>query len=186
VPDITLPAAVSLAPGHTRTVRIDSLFDATPYLGKRFTLTYASDHPVYSGMFQSDRFDGVSTDVAVAASSDITFGEGFMDPARAGTEVFETVAVNLVVRYTDGYELTISRTVAAGRTTFIDLHTLEEIRVQGLENHRYYYSMEVSSSCCVVSQLTHLDTNLGRIGNAAGGFSTMGIESGTPTMLDSI
>ncbi len=193
--DISLPGALTLQPGHSGSVRLDSsVLDISAYLGQRFTVRWTASRPVFGGMSQTDAFDGVSTAVAVAGATRLNFAEGFMDPARAGTEVFETVAVynpsaqdaavSLVVRYTDGFVLSIDRTAAGTHTLLIDLHTLEEIRQQGLENHRYFYSMQVVADRPVAAQLSHLDTNLGRPGNAAGGFSTLGAPVGELTRLD--
>ncbi len=199
--DVHLPAALTLAPGRSGTVRLDSsVFDVTPYLGQRFTVTYTSSHPVFAGMSQSDRFDGVSTGVAVQASMNSQFGEGFMDPARAGTEVFETVAVynpftasahpgaqdahiTLTFRYTDGFVVSVDRTIGGGDTAFVDLNAMPEILAQGTDNHRYFYSTQVTSDVPVVAQLTHLDTNLGRPGNRAGDFSTLGTTFGDSPSL---
>lgn len=200
IADVSLSAILTLQPGRSGSVRLDSpVLDIAQYRGQRFTVRFTSTAPVFSGMVQSDDFDGTSTAVGVSAATDSQFGEGFMDPARAGTEVFETVAVynpsgssaaavNLIFRYTDGAVVTVARTVTAGGTLFLDLHTLQEILDQGNLNHRYFYSIDVLSDVAVVTQLTHLDTNLGLAGHRAGGFSTLGAPMsafgplpGTPT-----
>lgn len=175
-------------------VSIDlSTLEALPD-GGRYTLVIRSDNGVAAQHLRFNDEDAAATRPASQAATLTVFGEGFMDPGRAGLNVFETLSifnpnssllgaqdadatVTVLFRYTDGFTLTLEYTVAAGRSLHIDIHDLEEVLDQGRWEQRYFYGIEVSSTKPVVAQLEHFDLTLGTA-NAAGGFGALGVLMG--------
>src|SRR5205814_389680 len=63
--------------------------------GERFSIRYsaAANVPVYAHASHSGMTDAVSNPFAIEAARAFNFAEGFMDPARANVNVFETVSL---------------------------------------------------------------------------------------------
>lgn len=162
--------------------------------GGRFSMVIRSDNGVVAQHLRLNTEDAAATRPAALASDRWVFGEGFMDPSRAGVNVFETLSlfnpaaaelggdgaeavVTLLFRYSDGFALELAYTLAAGRSLHLDLDGLEEVLDQGWEEQRYFYGLEIVSSVPVVAQLEHFDLTLGTA-DAAGGFGTLGVVVG--------
>jgi peptidyl-prolyl cis-trans isomerase B (cyclophilin B) len=162
--------------------------------GGRYSLVIRSDRGVAAQHLRLNTEDAAGTRPAVAAATRWVFGEGFMDPARAGVNVFETLSifnpaaaelegdgadaeVSVLFRYTDGFVLELTYTLAAGRSLHLDVDDIEDVLDQGWEQRRYFYGLEIVSSVPVVAQLEHFDLTLGT-SVAAGGFGTLGIPMG--------
>lgn len=162
--------------------------------GGRFSMVIRSDRGVAAHHLRLNPEDAAATRTAIAASTRWAFGEGFMDPARASVNVFETLSlfnpaaaemggdgseaeVTVLFRYSDGYALEMTYTLAAGRSLHLDLDSLDEVLDQGWQEKRYFYGLEVVSSVPIVAQLEHFDLTLGTA-NAAGGFGTLGVPVG--------
>ncbi|MBL8765210.1 MAG: peptidylprolyl isomerase [Phycisphaerae bacterium] len=158
--------------------------------GTRVSIRYESNAKIYADTIHYENQDGLGTFVPTTAAKSWHFADGFMDNARAGTNVIETVSVFnpfqsksldvvFTFRYTDGFTLT--RTVAlAGQDRFdFDLHTYQPILDQGAKNKRFYYSIEVSAASEFVAMMRHTDITGG------GGFATIGSPFGTTTALNS-
>lgn len=192
--DMHVPNALTLAANSRGTVDLASLVgDLTPYLGKRFSVHYTSNLPVHAGMSRNEMSDGVSSATGVAAGREFLFAEGFMDPARAGIDVYESIAaynpgvdqdatVTIRIMYTDGYACEIQRVIAGGATGYVDLHAEDMVLKEGMENRRYFYAISVTSDLPVVVQMDHLDLTLGGR-SPSGGFSTLGTAIGELTPL---
>jgi cyclophilin family peptidyl-prolyl cis-trans isomerase len=176
--------------------------------GKSYTVRYSSGSSrVYAEAIHRERGDEVASPLAYTAATRHDFAEGFMDPARAGNDVFETLSIynpqitvlggsglaaNITVRFlytspgTDPAVI-VSKTysVNAGRRVDIDVHTLQEILDQGTNNNRFFYSIEVISDTPVVAQFRHYDLTLGNL-QPSGGFATLGSQRGTVVALNNL
>lgn len=176
--------------------------------GKSYTLRYSSGSSrVYAEAIHRERGDEVASPLAYTAATRHDFAEGFMDPARAGDDLFETLtiynpqiaalggsglAANITVRFlftSPGSDAAVvvnkTYTVNAGRRVDIDVHTLQEILDQGTNNNRFFYSMEVISDTPVVAQFRHYDLTLGNL-QPSGGFATLGSQRGTIVALNNL
>ena len=177
--------------------------------GRRYTIRYHTNSgvEVHAGWLHSQGFpgianaDAISNPFAYSASTTWRFAEGFMDPARAGVDVFETISVynpnsffftgqNSAVlvtfnfRYADGHTVTETREVGAGRRLDLDLHNLRSILDEGNNNQRFFYSIEVVSDLPIIAQMWHFDLTLGDR-QPSGGFATLGMP-GTLVRLDAL
>ncbi|HYE02506.1 MAG TPA: peptidylprolyl isomerase [Phycisphaerales bacterium] len=199
--DQLIPAALIIPPNSRGTFDFDTV--ASVQDGRRFSARYSSGStPVFAHATHSQFGDDVSNPVGTQAATLWDFAEGFMDPARAGVDVRETVSVfnphfsafgvpsqtapsTLRVFYTDGFVMDIHFTLAAGQRRDIDLHANTEILNQGSLNGRFFYSLEVISQIPVVAQMWHYDLTLGGL-QPSGGFGTLGTPFGTVVRLDNL
>lgn len=204
--DIARPAALIIPPNSRGTFNVA----ATPGLGdRRYSVRFDSNTAVYATWLHSHVFgtvpsnrDHTSNPVSDIAATRWRFAEGFMDPARAGQDVFETISVynpnsmffagqnttanvTFTFRYTDGFTVTETRQVAGGKRVDLDVHTLNSILQQGTNNGRYFFWIEVSSDVPVVAQMWHFDLTLGGL-QPSGGFATLGTAGGTIVRLDAL
>jgi hypothetical protein len=147
--------------------------------------------------------DVVSNPFAIEAARAFNFAEGFMDPARAGINVFETVSlynpnstfftgnpgvtanVTFTFLYTDGFSFSHTATIEGGGRLDLDMQTFQPILDQGTQNGRFFYSVRVDSDIPITAQMFHYDLTLGGL-QASGGFSTLGMPVGPTTRLDSL
>lgn len=208
---LRLAAAAIVQPQRRATINLSNF----PQLadGRRYSVTYdtlPAGALIYAGWHHRQSFAGIANadDIAAPlgerAATIWNFAEGFMDPARAGVDVFETVSVynphyaqifgatttpaNVTVRlrYGDSFILTLpSVQVAGGGRVDFDLHAIQAVLNQGTQNQRYFYSIEVTSDIAVVAQMRHFDLTLGGA-SPSGGFSTLGEAFGTITRLDAL
>lgn len=205
--DIERPAGLIIPPNSRGTFNVAT----TPGLGdSRYSVRYFTNTAVYATWLHSQIFptvpsnrDNVSNPVSDIAATRWRFAEGFMDPARAGQDVFETISVynpnsefftggpntaanvTFTFRYTDGFAVTETRQVAAGKRLDLDVHTLDSIIEQGTNNNRFFFWIEVSSDVPVVAQMWHFDLTLGGL-QPSGGFATLGTAGGTIVRLDAL
>lgn len=174
--------------------------------GRTFSLRYSSNTAIFmhsrnEALFGDDG-DGVSHPVATTASTDLLFAEGFMDPARAGDDVIETLSlynpnslfftgqdsdaeVAIQFLYGDGFVVTINRTIAGGARLDLDLHTLQEVLDQGNNNQRFFYSIRVTADLPMIAQFWHFDLTLGNL-QPSGGFGTLGSPLSTAVDLSAL
>lgn len=207
-PDLELPARLLIAPGLRKALDLSTIPQIATD-GSEFTLIFHSTAPVYAQSTHVDFTDNanftddVSDPVATRAGTRFHYAEGFMDPVRAGVNVFElvsvfnpnsaffnvaseqTAVVTLTFRYTDGFAFNKVYSVEPGRRLAVDLHALPEILEQGTANQRFFYSMEVSSNVNVVSEMWHFDLTLGGL-SPSGGFATLGTPVGATIPLDNL
>ncbi len=196
---VVSPPELVLAPSRRASFDPSSL----PALaGRSYTLRYSSGStPIYAEVAHRERGDELASPLAYSAATRHDFAEGFIDPARAGNDLFETLTVfnpqitaiggtgdtaNIILRfmYTDGFIVTREFTVAPGRRVDTDVHTLAEILAQGA-NERFFFSVEVVADMPVVAQFRHYDLTLGNL-QPSGGFATVGTQRGTIVALNNL
>ncbi len=190
-------AAAVIIPARSReTYDVESIIGLQDPDG--FSVLYSSNNEVYAHSLHTDRFvingdpisDTVGTPVALSAATEILFAEGFIDPARAGDDVLETitiynpnntffgsanttVTVDVNILYSDGFVLTESRTIGANERVDLEMHNLTSVLNQGTNNGRFFYSVQIVASAPVVAQMIHYDLTLGAL-QPSGGFATFG------------
>ncbi|MGE3107746.1 MAG: hypothetical protein AB7G11_12150 [Phycisphaerales bacterium] len=171
-----------------------------------YTLVYNASGPVHVSYF-GRRFEQIGGAVPVLAGTEQHFAEGFSDPSRTqGTNanLFEslhlfnpfgeplgipsqTADIRITFRYTDGFELSLERTVGGGVASWLNVGDLPEIRQQAEENRRFYYSIRVQSDVPIVAQLHHLDQGTNPANSAFGGaFVLPGFALGPTTRLEDL
>lgn len=198
--DLTIsPPGLVLAPNRRASFDPSSI---SALAGRSYTVRYSSGSTrIYAEAAHRERGDELASPLAYSAATRHDFAEGFMDPARAGNDLFETLSVfnpqipaiggtgdtaNVTLRflYTDGFIVTRDFTVAAGRRVDTDVHSLAEILAQGA-NSRFFFSVEVVSDVPVVAQFRHYDLTLGNL-QPSGGFATLGTQRGTIVALNNL
>jgi hypothetical protein len=155
---------------------------------------YRSDVPIYASFEVTRSEGGYGGPVPVVAGTDFHFADGFTDPSRTQSNSLEELVhifnpnaasfgrtaadanVTLTFRFTDGFTMTVNRTVASGTMARIDVTALPELIEQATMHHRFYYAVELSSDVSVIAQMLHTDVTLGGSGLArmGGGFITDG------------
>jgi cyclophilin family peptidyl-prolyl cis-trans isomerase len=203
--DIERPAAMIIPANSRQTFNMANIAQVAD--GRRYSIRINSNAAIHAGWLHSQAFPGISNRDAVSnpisnsASTAWRFAEGFMDPGRAGVDIFETLAVynpnslfftgenttanvTFRFRYGDGFTVTETRQVTAGRRLDIDVHALQSVLNEGLNNERFFYTVEIESDIPVVAQMWHFDLTLGAL-QPSGGFSTLG-SPGTLVRLDSL
>jgi cyclophilin family peptidyl-prolyl cis-trans isomerase len=195
-PDFTITSAPTLIPAGARASF--QLPDADALRNKSYSLIYTSGSaPVYASVVHIEHGDVASNAFAYTAATVHDFAEGFMDSARAGHDVFETLAfynpgsffgnnqgaASVTVRFlfTDGFVLTQDVALAADGRSQLDLHTFQPLLAQNA-NGRFYYSLQVVSDVPIVAMMRHYDLTLGDL-QPSGGDSTIGTQRGTVTTL---
>lgn len=161
-----------------------------------FTLVYRSDVPIHASFEVTRHEGGYGGAVPVVAGTDFHYADGFTDPSRTQSNQLEELvhlfnpnsagfgrdaqdaAVTLTFRFADGFTMTLGRTVASGTMDRIDITAIPELMEQATMNHRYFYSIEISSDVPILAQMLHVDTSLGGSGGVVvpigGGFITDG------------
>lgn len=207
---LSLPASLIVAPQRRGTFDFSGVAQLAD--GRRYSIRYdilPGSAQVYAGWVHKQSFPGISNaddianPVGVVAATKWEFAEGFMDPARAGRDVFENISIynphilafgatvtpaNVTIRllYGDSFVLSLPEVqIAAGGRIDLDLHAIQAVLNQGTQNQRYFYSIEVVSDVVVVAQMRHFDLTLGGA-SPSGGFATLGAPSGSITRLDSL
>lgn len=202
-PDLTItPPALILQPNRRGFFDPGGNSTGGILTGKSYTVRYsAGAAKVFAEATHTERGDELANPFAYNAATRTDFAEGFMDPARAGDDLFETVSVynpqiaglggsgdpsTVTIRfmYTDGFVVSKTFTVDAGKRLDVDTHTLQDVLDQGA-NNRFFYSIEVVSSLPVVAMMRHYDLTLGDL-QPSGGFSTLGIQRGTIVALNNL
>jgi hypothetical protein len=204
------PAAVTITLRFNQNAADDQITSASvpagrlgslrlPHTGP-YTVIMSSDAPIVANNTRFEFTRSTGATASSVAGMHWHFGEGFMDPGRAGTDVFEVLgvfnpnstllgaterdaSVTIRFRYTDGFVLTLTRTVPAGERLQLNLHELPEILDQGRNNNRFFYATEVASDVNVVAEMWHFDLSLGG-STPAGGFSALGTAIGPTVRLD--
>jgi len=163
-------------------------------VGDVFTLVYRSDAPIF-GSYEVTRSEGgYGGSVPVVAGTDFHYADGFFDPARTQSNSLEEIVhifnpnaagfgrthqsaqVLFTVRYADGFTLSFPRTMDAGVMLSFNISSIPFLIDQARLNHRYYYSLEITSDVPIIAQMLHTDVTLGNQGTArlGGGFITDG------------
>lgn len=202
-PDLTItPPELILQPGRRGSFDPGGNSTVGALTGKSYTVRYSSGAAkVYAESAHTQRGDELANPFAYNAATRTDFAEGFMDPARAGDDLFETISVynpqiaglggsgdassvTLRFMYTDGFVVSKTFTVDAGERLDVETDTLQDILDQGA-NNRFFYSIEVVSTLPVVAMMRHWDLTLGDL-QPSGGFSTLGIQRGTIVALNNL
>lgn len=204
--DLELPVSLLIPPRSRDTFD----FATVPQIadGRRYSVRFQSSADVYASWLHGQVFPGISNRDAVSMPlSDVAatawrFAEGFIDPNRAGVDVFETISVfnpnfdaftgapdatanvTFTFRYHDGFAVTETRSVGPGERVDLDVQTLQSILAQGA-NQRFFFWIEVTSNIPVVAQMWHFDLTLGGL-QPSGGFATLGTPTGTVVRLDAL
>jgi hypothetical protein len=130
------------------------------------------------------RGDSVGTSVAVSTAATWAFADGFLDRDTAGTVGFETISVynpgvgaqTATVRFlfTDGFTITRTVQIEAGRTANLDLHLDQELIGHSQLN---FFSTIVTGEAPLIASMTHWDLFQG------GGWATLGTPIGATNLL---
>ncbi|MBX3358342.1 MAG: peptidylprolyl isomerase [Phycisphaeraceae bacterium] len=212
--DLQIPAAVIVQPQSRGSYNFGVQSPILANRGA-YTVRYsAGSAKVYGGWVHTQFFPTVPTNVDAAsnpispiAATSWAFGEGFMDGTgtdpRAGRDLFETISVynpnsvfftgantpvtvNLALRYSDGFVLNLDPVVVnGGRRYDYVMNSIQAVLDQGINNGRFYYSIEVTANLPVVVQMRHFDLTLGGL-QPSGGFATMGVPGGTIVRLEQL
>ncbi|MFN7021992.1 MAG: peptidylprolyl isomerase [Phycisphaerales bacterium] len=196
-PQITVsPAGLILSPGRRATY---NLADIGNLAGKSFSVRYsAGTVAVYAQSTHRENGDETAAPYAVTAAARHEYGEGFLDDARAGVDLFERFAVynpnitalgateqeaNVTFRflYTDGFVQTFDFVVLAGARLDFVVHTNSTLLAQARDNGRYFFTVEIVSDAPVVAMMNHYDLTLGNA-QPSGGFSTIGTQRNTVSL----
>lgn len=201
-PDFTItPSALLIQPGTRSSF---TLPDVSALQGKRYTVLYsAGAQRVFVSTRHIENNDIATNPFSYTAATRHDFAEGFMNAQRAGVDLFEQIAIynpgqffgitdtaatDVTVRFlfTDGFVVSLTRSIARDRTLFIDLANPADefsiaLRAQNA-NNRFFFSVEVVSTDPVVAQFRHYDLTLGNL-QPSGGDSTIGTQRGTVTVL---
>jgi cyclophilin family peptidyl-prolyl cis-trans isomerase len=199
-PDFTITSAPSvIQPGSRSSF---TLPDVSALQGKYFSILYTSSQPIFATTLHVEHNDLAANAFSYTAALHHDFAEGFMDGARAGTDLFENLGIfnpngsffgasqpqpaNITVRFlfSDGFVLARDFTIAADANLFIDLSTYAPLLAQNA-NNRYFYSLDVVSDVPVVAMMRHYDTSLGGL-QASGGDSSNGTQRGQITALNAL
>lgn len=193
------PPALDLAGGGRVSYAIE---DSDALRGKTFTLLYSSSGAdVFASVLHVGHGDVAGAPFVYAGASRHGFGEGFMNSARAGQDLFETLAVynpngsslfgatareavvTLRFLFTDGVVLSEQFTIGADRSLVIDLTTYAPLLEQNFLG-RYYYSLEIVSNTAVVAGMSHYDTSLGGLQPSGGGLFNGATQGGVVPLSD--
>lgn len=192
-PDFVIsPPQLILAPNSRATYDI-SLIPSIQ--GKTFTVRYTSGSAsIFATTLHIQHGDVASTPFAYTAATSHLFAEGFMNGARAGDDLFESIAVfnpnspdfgvnpgqdaNVTIRFcfTDGFVLAQDFTVAPGQRLENVLNSNAALLAQNA-NNRFYFSIEVVSDIPVIAMMSHYDLTLGNLQPSGGGI-TIGTQRG--------
>src|SRR5262249_22808914 len=96
-----------------------------------------------------------------------------------------TANITLNFIYTDGFVLQQNETISGGGRFELNVDQFQPVLDQGNNEHRFFYSVRITSDVPIISQMFHYDLTLGGA-QASGGFSTLGLPSGTVTRLDQL
>lgn len=199
-PELTVsPSQLILSPGRRATY---NLADIGNLAGKTFSVRYsAGTVSVYAQSTHREHGDETASPYAVNAALRHEYGEGFIDDARAGNDLFENFAVynpnitalgateqeaNVTFRflYTDGFVQTFDFVIAAGERLDFVAHTNATLLAQARDHGRFFFSVEIASDVPVVAAMRHFDLTLGAA-TPSGGFGTLGTQRNT-TLLTSL
>ncbi|MGE3107302.1 MAG: peptidylprolyl isomerase [Phycisphaerales bacterium] len=202
--EVSVPITILSANRRTQ-INLATNANARVQAGEPFSVRYSvspSGLAIYADSAVTAFTDVASTPVAIVAATNWNFGEGFMDPARASVNVFETISLynpnsvfftgmnttaNVTINflYTDGFVLTQNATISGGGRFEMNVDENQAVLDQGTMNNRFFYSVQVISDVPIIAQMFHYDLTLGGL-QASGGFTTSGTPSGTITRLDQL
>lgn len=148
---------------------------------------------------QNQADDELGYPAAINLASEVHFAEGFLNPQRAGTDVFETLSVfypaeagtadatvDVTFRYNTGETFVTSFTLVPGARKDLNIETIPGIFDQGSPGGiNFFYSIGVTSTELFAAQFWHFDLTLGGL-QPSGGFGTLGTPVGTQVRLDSL
>jgi cyclophilin family peptidyl-prolyl cis-trans isomerase len=203
--DLQPGGATLVIPGNRRmTLDIDTLLNTRIVAGDPFTVYYTtgSTAGVYAHGSVVALDDVVSNPFGVSVANTWVYAEGFMDPARAGDSVIETLSVynpnsvtftgtnttaniTFTFLYTDGFTLTHNAQIAGGGRLDLNVDGFQDVLDQGTMHNRFFYSVRIDSDVPIFGEMIHYDTNLGGL-QASGGFSTLGTPLGVVTRLEDL
>ncbi len=190
---VLTPPSLNLAAGRRRVFNVGDITEIAD--GRRFTLRYSSGEvPIYAHARNAQFSDEVRYPVGVDAATRWHYAEGFTDPARAGTDVFETLSlfnpnfgamgradaaavITLQIYYVNGLQINEPFTIQPGGRLDINIHQLQSVLDAANINSQFYYSLSVVSDVPIVSQFWHHDLTLGGL-QPSGGFGELGMPAG--------
>lgn len=202
--EVNMPIVI-LSANRRTDVNVGAFNNPRVQAGETFSVRYSvapSGLALYAAASYTAMGDVVSTPLAINTARTWSFGEGFMDPARAGVNVFETISLynpnsvfftganttaNVTINfiYGDGFVLTQNATIGGGARLDLLIDENQGVLDQGTNNGRFYYSIQIVSDVPLISQMFHYDLTLGGL-QASGGFTTLGTPSGTIIRLDQL
>lgn len=162
---------------------------STELVTNRYAVEFHSTLPLVGRLVHSEHGDDAATSFSPGASTRWEFADGFMDPARAGVDVFETIGVSLppdsnpgggppasgqvTVRFRNGTVLSQGFLFGGNGVFALDLHAWGTLLNRITSTGQYFYSVEVQTAAPVVVSMRHYDLTLGGR-TPAGGFAVGG------------
>ncbi len=202
--EVSVPITILSANRRTE-INLATNSNARVQAGDPFSVRYSvtpSGLGIYAASAVTALQDVASTPLAILAATQWHFGEGFMDPARASVNVFETFSLynpnsvfftgtnttaNVTINflYGDGFVLSQAATITGGGRFEMNVDETQAVLDQGTNNGRFFYSVQIVSDVPIIAQMFHYDLTLGGL-QASGGFTSLGTPDGTITRLDQL
>lgn len=202
--EVTVSPTLIISGNHRQQFNLGTLTNSRVAAGEAFSVRYSTvpgGLGIYAHSSLSASGDEASTPIAVQAATSWAFGEGFMDPNRAGINVFENISIynpnsvfftgtnttaNITINYiyNDGFVLSQAATISGGGRFQVNVEDYQPVLDQAV-NNRFYYSVQVISNVPIIAQMFHYDLTLGGA-QPSGGFTTLGTMGGTIVRLDQL
>lgn len=199
-PDFSISPASLIIPSKGRATYDTALIPSAQ--GKTFSIRYESfAAPVYASTLHIEHGDVASSRFGYSAATSHLFGEGFMDGARAGDDLFESIAVynpnspdfgvnpaqtaTITIRivFTDGFVLALPNVELEGGMRMENILNANADLIAQNANNRYFFSVEVVSDIPVIAMMSHYDLTLGDLQPSGGGV-TIGTQRGLVVPLN--
>lgn len=149
----------------------------------RYSVEFASTIALVGRIVHHEHGEDAATSFAQVSAERSTFADGFMDPARAGVDVFETIGVSripgapaptrvtVIARFSTGESMSQSFGIGSSGVFFLDLHEWYALQQFVIGSGMYYYTLEVETNEPAAVGMWHYDLTLGG-DTPAGGFAT--------------
>jgi hypothetical protein len=182
--DFALPivtTTIQVAPRSRGGVTISDMGFASD---DEFGVVYRSSVPVTATAAVYQGRDATGMEAATIAATQWTFGEGFMNRLRAGSDVTEdiylfnptgrSITVNVDFVFSTGQTVRVTKSLDPLEIEDVKAHAEEAVLTMGLD---VFYGVRVTASSTIVASMEHWDRSLG------GGFATLGVPGGTIVRL---
>lgn len=202
--EVSAPTLI-ISGNHRQQMNLGLHQNARVQAGEAFSVRYSvapGGLAIYAHSSLSASGDEASTPFAIQTATTWAFGEGFMDPSRAGINIFENVSLynpnsffftgsnttaNVTINYiyNDGFVLSQAASITGGGRFQVNIDDYQPVLDQGTNFNRFFYSIQVISNIPIIAQMFHYDLTLGGA-QPSGGFTTLGTPGGTITRLDQL
>lgn len=148
----------------------------------KYAVEYSSSVFLVGRIVHHEHGEDAATSFTQRSAERSAFADGFMDPARAGINVFETIGISrpagavtgatfdIVLRFS-GQVFVQQFSLSGNGVFFVDLHAWNDLLQHINVVQQYYYTVEVRSDTPLAVTMWHYDLTLGAE-TPAGGFST--------------